>query len=302
MTAGALPLFTALAALMLSAAASGAGCPPPGVDRAALDALKTAKFEVADVARRQSLALALIPCLSNADPALRDGIAFEAYSTWLRANQLDLPTRTELLSQLRRMLRAEPADTQGFRRPFAALVLSEVARTDRIAAWMSAEQRSQLVDDAVTYLASVKDYRGFVAREGWRHGVAHGSDLVTQLVLNPAVDRLAVDKLLAAVASQVTPAGEHAYVDGESERLARPVMFAAQRGLYTAAEWDKWLLAVASPAPLPDWEAAYQSRAGLAKRHNLMGFLNALYVNARESGNANMEQLVPGLKAVFQTL
>lgn len=302
MNAGSLRLIAGLAAITLSAAASGAGCPPSGADRASLDALKAAKFEVADDARRQSLALTLLPCLSSPDPVLRDGIAFEAYSTWLRANQLNLATRAELLTQLRRMLRAEPADAPGFRQPFAALVLSEVARTDRIAAWMSAAQRAQLIDDAAAYLPSVKDYRGFIAVEGWRHGVAHGSDLVTQLVLNAAVDRAAVDKLLAAVATQVTPAGEHAYVDGESERLARPVMFAAQRGLYTAAEWEKWLLAVAAPAPLPDWEAAYQSRAGLAKRHNLMGFLNALYVNARESGNANMELLVPGLKAVFQTL
>lgn len=277
-------------------------CPPAGYDRAALEALRDAKFELADATKRQALAVALLPCLAAADPVLRDGVAFEAYSSWMRADLLDTKTRTHLLEQLIPMLDSEPADPGGFRQPFAALVLSEVARTDRLAAWMTAEQRARLIDGAVRYLTNLRDYRGFDARDGWRHGVAHSADLVTQLVLNPAVDRAGVDRLLAAVASQITPPGEQAYVDGESERLARPVLYAAQRGLYSADEWQKWLQGVASPAPLPDWAAAFQSRAGLAKRHNLNGFLFALYVNVRESGDPKMQDLLPGLQAVFKTL
>ena len=42
------------------------------------------------MARRQKLALALLPCLSNPDPGLRDGVAFEAYYTWMRAKLLDV--------------------------------------------------------------------------------------------------------------------------------------------------------------------------------------------------------------------
>lgn len=292
-----------LPAILLFAQASfGAQCPPAGYDHASLEALKAAKFEIADAARRQSLARSLLPCLASADPLLRDGVAFEAYSTWMRADLLDQPTRVELLKQLRQMLQPEPTDPGGFRQPFAALVLSEVARTDRQVPWMTAAQRAGLVDDAARYLAAVRDYRGFDAREGWRHGVAHSADLVSQLVLNPAVDRASIDRLLAAVAAQVAPPGEHAYVDGESERLAGPVLFAAKRGLHTADDWQMWLMAVASPSPLPHWGAAFQSRAGLAKRHNLQAFLYALYVNARESGDAGMAALVPGLQAVFKTL
>jgi hypothetical protein len=276
-------------------------CPPSGRDRASLEALKSADFAMTDDAERQSLAVALLDCVSNPDPFLRDAVAFEAYSTWLRANLLDQSTRTTMLARLLPMLEEAP-DRDGFRQPFAALVLSELARTDRLAAWMTSEQRARLVDQAALYLMSVRDYRGFDAREGWRHGVAHGSDLITQLALNPRVDRAAADRLLAAVASQVSPVGEHAYVDGESERLARAVLFTAQRALHSAADWEQWLRAVAAPAPLPDWGAAFQSRAGLAKRHNLMSFLNALYVGARESGDENMQRLVPGLQAVYRTL
>jgi hypothetical protein len=279
-----------------------AACPPSGFDRAALDALKASKFELTDDARRQKLALALLPCLANADPRLRDGIAFEAYSTWMRGNLLDVATRTELLARLSATIEPGQPDGDGFRKPFAALVLSEVARTDRLAPWLTAPQRAALVDSAARYVSSIRDYRGFDPKEGWRHGVAHGADLLMQLALNPAVDRAGVDRLLGAVAAQVAPAGEHAYVDGESERLARPVLFAAQRGLLTRDEWEAWLLNVASPAPLASWDGAFESRAGLSRRHNVHTFLYAVYANARDSSDANIQALVPGLQAAFKTL
>ena len=277
-----------------------AACPPADHPRPALEALKASKFEIADDAEREALALALLPCLADPDPGLRDGIAFEAYFTWMRANRLDIATRTELLARLSAMIQPDQADRDGFRQPFAALVLAEVARTDRIAPWLRPEQRAALVEQSARYVSSVHDYRGFDARQGWRHGVAHGADLLLQLALNPAVDRAGLDRLLGAVAAQVAPAGDHSYIDGESERLARPVLFAAQRGLHTPDEWEKWLRAVvAAPAGT---EPAFGTRAALARHHNLQAFLYALYVNARESGDANMQSLVPGLQAVFKTL
>jgi hypothetical protein len=241
-----------------------------------------------------------LPCLADPDPRLRDGIAFEAYYTWLRADRLDADTRTALLERLSVLLEPGQADRDGFIQPFAALVLSEVARTDRVKPWLTAAQRAALVAQATSYLTSVRDYRGFDQQAGWRHGVAHGADLILQLVLNPAVDRAGLERLLSAVAAQVAPPGDHSYIDGESERLARPVLFAAQRGLLTANEWEQWLRALAVPPATMNKEDAHRTRAGLARHHNLNAFLYALYVNARESGDANMQALVPGLQAVLK--
>jgi hypothetical protein len=291
-----LTILFAVLALPLAAA-----CPPPHYDRAALETLKASKFEVADDGARQALALALLPCLADSDPALRDGIAFEAYFTWLRANRLDVGTRTALLARLGATIAPDQADRDGFRQPFAALVLSEVARTDRITPWLDPKQRAALIETSARYVASVRDFRGFDEKDGWRHGVAHGADLLMQLALNPAVDRAGLDRLLDAIAAQVAPAGPHSYIDGESERLARPVLFAAQRGVYTGEEWEKWLRKVAAPAQPGTAEANIRTRAGLARRHNLQAFLYALYVNARESADPKIQALVPGLQAVFKT-
>ena len=280
---------------------AGATCPPAGYDLDALRALKAAQFEVRDAAARQSLALEMLDCLAERDPALRDGIAFEAESTWLRGDAIYLATRRALLATLARRL-AAPDDADGFGKPFAALVLAEVARTDRIAPWLDPGERAALVETAARYVEDIVDHRGFVDGDGWRHGVAHGADLLMQLALNPALDKRALDRLLAAIAAQVRPAGTHAYVHGEPARLARPLLFVAQRGLHSEAEWQAWFAALARPTPLATWDDAFSRERGLAQRHNLVAFLQAVYVGANRSADASGKALLPAVGATLDAL
>jgi hypothetical protein len=279
-----------------------AACPPAGSSVGELQALRAAGFKLEDTAQREALALALVECLDAADPALRDGIAFEGLATWLRADALSQATRAALLARVQPLL-AGPDDAAGFRRPFAALALSEIVRTDRIASWLTPAQRAALVTDAAAYLAGVRDYRGFVDGEGWRHGVAHGSDLALQLALDPAIAPDALDPLLAAARSQVVAADGHAYVHGEAGRLARAVYWIAARGGHDRAFWDGWLADVAKPAPLPAWDAAFASEAGLARLHDTRDFLQALYVLVERGEKGEMQaRLGPGLDAALAAL
>lgn len=284
-----------------SGARAQAACPPPPWSLPALQQLKAAQWKLADAPARDALALALVPCLAHANPALRDGIAFEGLSAWMRAKQLSVDT----LRQLHRALLAQLADTAtdqaGFARPFAALVLSELARADRLQAYLSDEERQTLVNAAGNYLRGVRDYRGFVPGEGWRHGVAHGADLAMQLALNPAVSAQQLDELVTAVQAQIAPAGEHFYIYGEGERLARPIFYAARRGLLTPQRWEALVQAVASPAPLPSWERAFESQAGLARLHNVKAFLLVLSHNVAGSADPAVQAalgklLPPALK------
>ncbi|MEO6066202.1 MAG: DUF2785 domain-containing protein [Lysobacterales bacterium] len=294
-------LMGGLAGLLVTCAAHAA-CPPGRFNRADLDALKSAGFVVKADATRRELAIGLLDCLAAPDPALRDGIAFEAYSTWMRAKAIPAPTLRRVSRSLQEALHDAP-DAAGFRQPFAALVLSEVARTDRIEPWMAVAARANLLRAAVEYMTSIRDYRGFDEQEGWRHGVAHGADLLMQLALNPALTRAQLDAILAAVASQIAPRGDIFYRYGESERLMRPVLFAASRKLHTEAEWSAWLATIASPAPLADWSAALRTQGGLAKKQNTAAFLHALYINVAESEDAAVrERMLPGLRAAVRTL
>ncbi len=292
--------FALFAALFLSACATApidseaAVCAPAGYTRADLDALKESQWAIADEARRNAFALGLAACLGDPDPAVRDGIAFEALQHLMRNRQLSTDTMLALLSDLSARLTAP--EGAGFERPFAALVLAEVARADRIEAYMTPTQRTALLEAAINYLSNMSDYRGFDQAEGWRHGVAHGADLMLQLTLNPAMERPELTRIRNAIATQIAP-GSHAYVFGESERMATPILYMAQRNVFSADEWMAWFTQIAGTEE--EWRAARFTAEGLTRRHNMVAFLNAVYVNADVNG-APFDVLVPGAVAAMR--
>lgn len=273
--------------------AATAGCPPAGTDLASLRELKQHEFALADTGRRDALALQLVDCLADPDPELRDGIAYEGLTAWLRGDQLTPAARTRLLARLYALLDGE--DPQGFARPFAALALAEVARTDRVRPWLDEGQRDAMVTRAADYLAAVRDYRGYDPREGWRHGVAHGADWLMQLALNEKLSRAQAERMLAAIARQVVPESPHAYVFGEPARLARPVLFIARRGVLDEADWQAWFATLQQR--LGGGAQAYRDPAWLARKHDLTAFSDSLYVQADQSADARVQGLKTALMA-----
>ncbi len=284
------------AALALAAAAAGATCPPAGETKDSLLALRKAEWKApAEDASRNALALALLDCLSDPDPALRDLVAFDALQNWMRTGRIDGPTLTALRERLLALL-AVPPDPAGFTQPFAALVLAEVARVDRQRGHLSDAERAALVARGTQWLSEWRDVRAFDDTEGWRHGVAHGADLMLQLALNPKLTRPQADAMLAAIGQQVMPPGAVAWRHGEPDRLAAAVYYLAQGKLLEPADWERWLLALAARR-----ERIPQSAVTLGQKHNLSAFLNSLYVAVREVGSAELQaRLLPGLKKALR--
>jgi hypothetical protein len=284
--------------LALMIAPAFATCPPEGQTVDTLKQLKAIKFQSSDADERKKIAIGLVACLGDPDPTMRDEIAYTGLMTWMRGNVFDDDTLRALRDALYAQLDGD--DAEGFRKPFTALVLSELARTDRIKPWLTPEERAAMVEKAAAYLQSVSDYRGFDDKEGWRHGVAHGADWVMQLALNPALERAQTDRLLEAIATQAVPDAGNAYVFGEGGRLARPVIDIAQRGFYTQKDWDTWFGKLVPR--LGDPAVAWNDSHWLARRHDLMAFLMSLYIEADQSADPNIHflkaSIVTAVKAV----
>lgn len=273
-----------LSALLVSACASSQPAPPPApacTVPAGLAVMNDTWLETTramSAEAKAALVLSLPDCLESPDPAVRDGYAYETLAGLLRGEAVGPDTLRPLKAELLSRLARADEDAGGFRGPFAALALAEVARTDRISPWMDEAERSALIAAAQTYLADLADYRGFSDDEGWRHGVAHTADLLMQLSLNPQLTKPQAEAILAAIALKVgTP--DHAYIFGETERLAAPVMYLAQRELFTGEEWTAWFTGL-WPADDPLREVAYRSEAALARLHNLRAFSETVYVSA----------------------
>ncbi|WP_077146359.1 DUF2785 domain-containing protein [Sphingopyxis sp. KK2] len=234
---------------------------------------------------------ALLTCLGDPDSAVRDGFAFTLWSEGLRGRHVAPALMRHANAQLQAML-SEPDDAPGFRRPFAALALAEVARADRIAPFLTDEELHGLAEAGATYLRGVTDYRGFTPGEGWRHGVAHGADLMLQLSLNPRLTRADAGLLLGAIAAQVAPAAGPYYIHGEPARLAAPILYLARRSDIDDAAWAAWFRAL-HPDDGARWQDAYASDAGLAAVHDTTAFANAIYLSASEAQDPHIRRLAP---------
>ncbi|NND60231.1 MAG: DUF2785 domain-containing protein, partial [Gammaproteobacteria bacterium] len=275
-------------------------CRPLGLDKPALLELKRAEFATD---RPDALALGLLACLDDPDPQIRDGIAYEAYVSLLRNDRVSSQTLGALRDRLITTLQSS-IDTNGFHRPFAALVLAEVARADRLAPRFEERERQQLVQAAGRYLRSIDDYRGFDDLDGWRHGVAHAADLLMQLALHPQLGRDEHLYILESIASQVAPA-EHSYIYGEPQRLMRPVYFIASRETLDAEDWARWFDSLAEPAPLASWDDAYSTNPGLSRLHNTRAFATALYpyvVPTSDEPRSEFAPLAQGVRTLLGVL
>jgi Protein of unknown function (DUF2785) len=290
------------AVLMVAASASAtplSGCAPLGMGKAELEALKASEWAIADSDRRDAFLLALTGCTDATDPAFRDGIGFEATQAIVRKGGVSAATLLKLADELQSQL--TEADPYGVRRPFAALNLAEIARADRISPFLTTEYRKGLVEVATHYMQSINDFRGFDPETGYRHAVAHASDLLMQLALNPALERSDLLQILDAIMSQAAPQTT-SYITGESERLARPVFFVAQRQIFSQEEWNAWFAEIAGPSDLKSWDGYHLNPKAIAHRHNAQAFLQAVYFSADASDNPAYKPLVEASLAAIKML
>jgi hypothetical protein len=265
-----------------------------------ITALKAAGYTDIPQTALDQIALDILPCLGDPNPKIRDGLVYETYAQLLRKDALSPTAKTTLFDNVLAVFTAQD-DPTSFTRSFAALDLSELARADRVALYLSDEQRAKLVSATTDYLTNITDYRGFSDTEGWRHGIAHTSDLVLQMTLNPKINDEHIKDLRAALSHQIAPESGHAYIHGESERLARPIIYMARRGSFSAEDWQNWAQTLTDPAPFNSWNDMYTSEKGLAKLHNTKAFLNVLYINANESKDENIHMLFTAVRdALFK--
>ncbi len=269
------------------------------MDKAKLLALKSANWEIAEPEARNRFVIAMTQCLASPDTVLRDEIAYEALYHYLRSRLVADATMVELSGILQAQM--VTPDPQGFRRPFAAIALAEVARADRITAFLTPGQRKAMLDSGVAFMRSISDYRGFDPQSGYRHNVAHGADLMLQLALNPAFGKTELLTIRDALAVQIAPKGQ-SYTTGESERLARPILFMAQRGLISEAEWTAWFAQVAGPGELGKWDNWFRTTDGIARKHNVAAFLSFVHVGLDLSENPGFEPLRAGVAAAIKSL
>jgi hypothetical protein len=268
----------------------------------ALQTLKKDNFVIKATDQRNQSAIRLLLCLGERDPKVRDGIVYAATSEWLRGELLDQATVKTMFDFLVNTLKQTNQDPNNFTQPFAALVLAEVLRVDRITPYLMDNELQKAIDVTTTYLRNIIDYRGFDDIQGWRHAVAHTADVLLQLSLNKKVSKVQLDQMLDALKSQVSPQPLHFYVFGEPKRLAMAFIYIVLRGEHSEKEVVNYLHGVVNPAPFTDWQSVYSDKKGLAKLHNTRGFIYSIFAISAQSENPALKAMQPKLIELIQKL
>lgn len=106
-----------------------------------------------------------------------------------------------------------------FTRSFTALLGALVLSADAESAFLTDDQRQVWFANALQYLPSETDRRGYVPGHGWAHAIAHGSDFLDSAVQHPAFPAAQLPAAAQTV-SAVLLATTAPFADDEEERQA----------------------------------------------------------------------------------
>ncbi|MBK6405455.1 MAG: DUF2785 domain-containing protein [Holophagales bacterium] len=258
----------------------------PAHDRTFWMALAAKDFAVPEGEPAGTLALEAADLLASPDPALRDGVGYEALARWVYRDGLVPPADLE---RLRLRLQAgmkkgigESATDAAYGRSFSAIGLAILAAADLKKPWLSREAFDELLAASTTYLGDEKDLRGFVPGSGWVHATAHTADILKFLARNPKLGAAGQARIVEAVAARLRTAGV-VFSWGEDERLALALLSLTRRKDFDPKPLEAWLAALAAENTAL-WKngAAIDPKAFVAVRAQKQALVHLAALLARE--------------------
>ena len=164
--------------------------------------------------------------LRSPDPLVRDRQAYSVLATWIGRGVLS----TQQLRALGDEMVPRFGDSEIQARTFAPLILDAIVSAGVFeASWVPPYERWYVAEE---------DLRGYDAKLGWLHAVAHGADLLGTLGLHPAVEP--VQMLRLGIGRLLTPT-PYVLRDMEDDRLGYALAVTLTRSDLTDSDATEWL-------------------------------------------------------------
>ena len=215
--------------------------------------------------------------LGDPDPALRDGTAYPALTTWIERGVYD-----DLLAGLGDgmasglLVGIGERDTDSvFRRSFSALVLGECIARDNDRPLLPGGKILEWGDRLTTWLLRERDLRGWVPGKGWAHAVSHGADTMAILARSPHLATPELTVLLDVVADRLLQPVDRLFSSGEGDRLAFATVAILRRNVVPLRVLEPWIARIAASAGT---RSTYDERDPYLAGGNAEAFLRALYL------------------------
>ncbi len=222
----------------------------------------------------------LLALFGDTDPELRDEIALPIFGRWIQRDHYSPGELRILVGELTRSLMVGLGEIGGdsvFLRSCAVQGLAELVNYDNRNAFLEADESHLLQAEAINYLKSELDLRGYVTGKGWANAVGNTAELLTALAKSRHAGAKEQIDLLEAIAEKVTHTGMLVFLYDEDEWLAMIVTTILQRGLLDLGILLDWLDRFAHPVGRAPWEQSFLSEYDRRAFVNTKTFLRSLY-------------------------
>jgi hypothetical protein len=164
--------------------------------------------------------------LRSPDPVVRDRQAYSVLATWIGRGVLSAQQLRDLGDEMVPRF----ADSEVQVRTFAPLILDAIVSAGVFEpSWVPPYERWYVAEE---------DLRGYDAKLGWLHAVAHGADLLGTLGLHSAVEP--VQMLRLGLGRVLTPTA-YVWRDMEDDRLGYALAATLTRADLTDSDATSWL-------------------------------------------------------------
>jgi len=231
----------------------------------------------------KSLTPELLSFLGSTDPELRDELAYAILVEWVEDNLYTPDELRQMIAQLSTNLETGIGETETdsiFLRAFSILALALIVYYDNKKSFLKPEEIDEILSNALQYLATEKDPRGYVAGRGWAHALAHTADLLLVLAENKNTSARNLVRILNGIMDKLLNSTKWIYVHGEDDRLSAAVLVVLQRGLLGAPAIKEWLDSLTSPDS-DSWKGAWTNEESTRAFFNVRNFLRSLYLQVR---------------------
>ncbi|BCB03611.1 DUF2785 domain-containing protein [Bacillus sp. KH172YL63] len=171
--------------------------------------------------------------IGSVDGQLRDNLIYSSFYRLIEHNALSSPQMLLLLDtcmdENHLFLGIGSRDDTVFTRAFSSLVLALLLRKNRTQSFLPPEKVHQAISACFHYLEREEDTRGYVEGKGWAHSIAHGADLLEQVIRHPAFSPALHVTALAVIENCLLK--DTAYMDEEDGRLFYAIEALLDRGM-----------------------------------------------------------------------
>lgn len=217
----------------------------------------------------------LAQMLGDADPRVRDELAYSTLATWVRRGEYDdlLPGLGDgMATGLRSGLGESDTDTV-FRRSFSALIMAECIARDTERPLVPGGKVLEWGDRIATWLLEEQDLRAYVPGRGWAHAIAHGADALAVLARSPHVGKAELNVVLDVITERLALPVTELFTHGEPDRLASATMALLRRDRLPIDTLEPWVARLGQTARRRSGNGDPHLRSG-----NTQAFLRSLYL------------------------